>query len=292
MALLLHVFANCRDEDRNPDELMDLNSVETVVAPRTRAELPNFSTETAILGGGTWLFSEPQPHVHQLVDIAALGWKNLKRDAQGLHIAATCTIAALSRFVAPPEWRAAELIARCCNSLLGSFKVWNAATVGGNICLALPAGPMTALAAALQGVATIWCPEGRDRRMKVADLVIGDGQTALAHGEIMRSVLLPRASLEQACAFRQTSLTPIGRSAALLIGTRAPDGAFALTITAATCRPVRLAFVNIPTQSELAARIDAEAEKLWFDDVHGDPRWRRHISLRSAEDIRRELSVG
>jgi hypothetical protein len=98
--------------------------------------------------------------------------------------------------------------------------------------------------------------------------------------------------LEQACAFRQTSLTPIGRSAALLIGTRAPDGAFALTITAATCRPVRLAFVKIPTQSELAARIDAEAGRFWFDDIHGDPKWRRHISLRFAEEIRRELSAG
>src|SRR5947209_18559893 len=140
MALLLQAVANCRDEDGNSNELMDLNSVETVVAPRTRAELPNFSTGTAILGGGTWLFSEPQPHVHQLVDITALRWENLKRDGRGLHIAATCTIAALSRFVAPPEWHAAELIARCCNSLLGSFKVWNAATVGGNICLALPAG--------------------------------------------------------------------------------------------------------------------------------------------------------
>jgi hypothetical protein len=35
---------------------MDLNSVETVITPRSRAELPNFSQGTVILGGGTQLF--------------------------------------------------------------------------------------------------------------------------------------------------------------------------------------------------------------------------------------------
>jgi len=33
-----------------------------------------------------------------------------------------------------PQWAAAPLIRQCCNALLGSFKVWNAATVGGNMC--------------------------------------------------------------------------------------------------------------------------------------------------------------
>lgn len=269
---------------------MDLNSVESVLTPRSRAELPNFSAETAILGGGTFLFSEPQPDVRLLVDVTALGWENLRVDAEGLHIAATCTIAALSRFVAPGGWRAAELISRCCNSLLGSFKVWNAATVGGNICLALPAGPMTALTSALQGIATIWRPDGTDRRVLVSDLVIGDGRTTLGEGEILRSVLLPHASMERTFAFRQISLTPIGRSAALLIGTRTRRGNFRLTITAATDRPIVLGFEAMPTQSELAKRIEVETREHWFKDVHGDARWRRHISLRMADEIRRELS--
>lgn len=270
---------------------MDLNSIDTVLAPRNRAELPAWSPGTAALGGGTWLFSEPQPQTNRLVDLAALGWRNLTVDDDGLHVAATCTIAALSRFVAPAEWTAGELIGRCCHSLLGSFKVWNAATVGGNICLALPAGPMTALASALDGVATIWCADGSDRDVRVSDLVIGDGRTALTEGEILRSVLLPRTSLQQAFAFRQMSLTPMGRSAALLIGTLDRAGRFALTITAATTRPVRLVFDTAPGASELAGHIDAEisGRDLWFDDIHGHPKWRRHISLLLADEIRREL---
>ncbi len=61
---------------------------------------------------------------------------------QGLQISPTCTIAELEALEAPPEWTAAPLIRQCCHAFLASFKVWNTATVGGNICMSLPAGPM------------------------------------------------------------------------------------------------------------------------------------------------------
>ena len=145
---------------------MDLHSIESVLMPRTRAELPAWSAGTAVLGGGTWLFSEPQPHLRRLIDLTAMGWESLTVDGEGLHVAGTCTIAALSRFTPPADWRAGDLIGQCCDALLGSFKVWNAATVGGNICLALPAGPIIALAAALGGIATVWRPDGGERRCR------------------------------------------------------------------------------------------------------------------------------
>jgi CO/xanthine dehydrogenase FAD-binding subunit len=245
-----------------------------------------------LLGGGTWLFSEPQPEIRRLVDLTALGWEDLAVDAAGLHIAATCTIAALSRFAPPADWPAADLIGQCCEALLGSFKVWNAATVGGNICLALPAGPMIALTAALGGIATVWCRDGGERRLPVADFVLGERRTALTEGEILRSVLLPRAAFHRRFAFRRMSLTPIGRSAVLLIGARDRDGGFALTLTAATTRPICLSLAAPPSPADLAARIESAASTpgLWHDDIHGDPAWRRHLSLRFAEEIRQELS--
>ncbi len=270
---------------------MDLTGVATVLQPRAREELPVWTPGMAALGGGTWLFSEPQPALDTLVDLAALDWPALAIDADGLHIAATCTIAALARLAPPPDWPAGALIGLCCDALLGSFKIHNMATVGGNICLALPAGPMTALAAALGGVATIWRPDGGDRQLAVAELVTGDRRTALAPGEILRGVRLPAAALRQRVAFRRMSLTALGRSAVLLIGTLG-DG-FALTVTAATRRPVRLAFARMPDAATLAARIDAAvtAHDLWHDDCHGDPAWRRHLTLRFAEQIRAELAA-
>ncbi len=164
--------------------------------------------------------------------------------------------------------------------------------MGGNICLALPAGPMIALAAALGGVATVWCPDGGERRLPVVDFVQGERRTALADGEILRGVSLPRAALQRRFAFRRMSLTPIGRSASLLTGTRERDGGLRLTLTAATTRPICLLFPAPPLPSELVARIDAAVSTrgLWHDDIHGDPAWRRHLSLLFAEEIRQELS--
>jgi CO/xanthine dehydrogenase FAD-binding subunit len=273
---------------------MDLPFVEAVITPRGRDELPPWSAGMAAIGGGTWLFSEPQHDLSVLVDLASMRWDPLAVDEAGLHIAATCTIAQLARFVAPPEWRAAALIQPCCEALLGSFKVWNAATVGGNICLALPAGPMTALAAGLGGVATIWLPGGGERLLPVVDLVVGDHLTSLAPGEIVREILLPIEALRQRAAFRRISLTPLGRSGALLIGVRLAGGGFALTLTAATTRPVRLEFAGAPSPGEVAARIEdaVTGPGLWHDDMHGEPAWRRHVSLMFAEEIRGELMEG
>ncbi|PRC62694.1 FAD-binding molybdopterin dehydrogenase, partial [Mycobacterium sp. ITM-2017-0098] len=53
---------------------MDLNTVETMSTPTCRGELWPLGPGDAILAGGTWLFSEPQPHIRRLIDITRLGW--------------------------------------------------------------------------------------------------------------------------------------------------------------------------------------------------------------------------
>jgi CO/xanthine dehydrogenase FAD-binding subunit len=272
---------------------VDLNTIEAVVSPSTRTELPEWTQGDGFLAGGTWLFSEPQPRLRRLVDLAGLAWPALRIGEDGLEIAATCRIAELASCTAPGAWRAASLIPLCCNALLGSFKVWNMATVGGNLCLGLPAGPMTALAAALDGVCTIWTADDGERRVRAVDFVVGNQCTVLEAGEILRAIALPAGSLRRRAAFRQISLSPEGRSAALLIGTRHLEGGLALTITAATPRPVRLEFAALPSAAELLQAIEVEvtAKALWFDDVHGAPDWRRHVSLRLADEIVRELAT-
>ncbi len=185
------------------------------------------------------------------------------------------------------------LFEQCCRAFLASFKILNTATVGGNLCLALPAAPMVSLTAALDGTCLLLGGGGSQRQLPVADLVTGAGRNALAEGELLRSVTLPSRALERRTAFRQTSLYGLGRSAALLIGTRdLVDGAFALTITAATVRPVRLRFPELPSASELRAAIGrAVPDDGWFDDVHGLPEWRRHMTYRMGEEIREELGA-
>ncbi|KMO18753.1 FAD binding domain-containing protein [Methylobacterium platani] len=272
---------------------MDLDGITEVVAPRARAGLPAWRPGDAWLAGGTWLFSEPQEGIGRLIDLPSLGWEPHAVTAEGVQIAATCTIAALDRLDLPASFTAAPLIGRCCRALLGSFKVWNAATVGGNLCLALPAGPMIALAVALDGTALIWTPDGGERTLPVRDLVLGPQATALAPGEILRRIDLPAAALRRRAAFRRLSLSPEGRSGALVIATRDPSGAFAVTVTAATRRPVRIDLAGIPRAEELRAALAAAIpDRLWYDDVHGAPDWRRHVAGLLAEEARAELAGG
>jgi len=269
---------------------MDLNTVAAVVHPTTRDQLPVWTAGDAWLAGGTWLFSEPQAHLTRLIDLTDLKWPALTISETGLSIAATCTVAQLDALACPPEWIASPLINQCCRAFLASFKIWKTATVGGNICMSLPAGPMISLTSALDGVCTIWQAGGGERKIPVADFVTGDQCNVLAPGDLLRQIEIPLAALRRRSAFRQISLTPVGRSAALLIGSVTRDGGLALTITASTKRPVRLSFAGIPNSYELRETIlQRIADELYHTDVHGKPLWRKHMTLRLAEEIRVEL---
>ena len=91
-------------------------------------------------------------------------------------------------------------------------------------------------------------------------------------------------------AFRRTSLGELGRSAALLIGRRDPDG-LRLIVTASTKRPVVLRFSGLPSAEELELAIMAGIPfELYHDDIHGLPLWRQQLTRVFAEEIRQELS--
>lgn len=273
---------------------MDLNTVTEVARPVTREQARDWRDGDAWLAGGTWLFSEPQPAVRRLVDLEGLRWAPLRVSEEGLAIAATCTIARLDALGLPADWRAAPLVRQCCRSLLASFKVLAVATVGGNVCMSLPAGAMISLTAALEGVCTVWQGDGGERRVPVIEFVTGDHRNVLAPGDLLRSIDLPAAALRKRTSFRRMALTHEGRSTALLIGTLCPrDGAWALTVTAATVRPVRLEFPRPPTADQLRGRLrEAIPDGLYLDDPHGTPEYRKHLTYYFAEEIRRELSAG
>jgi CO/xanthine dehydrogenase FAD-binding subunit len=273
---------------------MDLHTVTRVRRPARADEIASWGPGFAWLAGGTWLFSEPQAHVHTLIDLESLGWPSLRASADGLEIASTCKVVELDLFTdrAPPDWLAAPLFRHCCRAFLASFKIWNEATVGGNVCMSLPAGPMISLAAALEGVVTLWPRGGEARQVAVADFVTGNHQNVLAPGELLRSIFLPAHALRKKFAFRRFALTHLGRSEALLIGTRCPGhGEFVLTITAATLRPIQLRFEGAPAAAQLKRAIDdAVPPGMYLDDVHGSPAHRKHLTYYFAEQIRAELT--
>ena len=89
---------------------MDLTSLDRIRAAHDRAELA-LGPRSAPLAGGTWLFSEPQPRLDELVDLTTLGWPAVELTDDGLTLAATCTIRSLADLPPVPGWRSQHLVA-------------------------------------------------------------------------------------------------------------------------------------------------------------------------------------
>lgn len=268
---------------------MNLNTVTEVKRPRSLDEIQGWRAGNAWLAGGTWLFSEPQIHTDTLIDLEMLGWPSLGANDDVLEIAATCKIAELYAYEPPKSWPAASLIHECCRSFLSSFKIWNEATIGGNIVMSLPAGPMISLTVALESEYELWPRDGDARRIPAIEFVTGNHANVLAPGELLRAIRVKSDVLKKRHAFRRASLTHLGRSSVLLIGTRGGDGVL-LTVTAATVKPVQIAFTKPANERDLRGAIDAAiSPELYLDDVHGSPAHRRHLTYHFAQEICEEL---
>ncbi|GGL91313.1 hypothetical protein GCM10009706_32370 [Curtobacterium citreum] len=184
------------------------------------------------------------------------------------------------------------------NALLASFKVWNAATVGGNVATALPAGAVTALLVTLDATAVVWTTDGGERRVPVAELVTGPRSTTLAPGEVVRAFDVPAAALRQETGFRRVSLSPHGRTGTLVTarwsstdrdadtgtGAGTATGAgFVLVVTGGVPRPLVLRWDTVPTAAAVDAVLAGHDD--WYDDPHGSPTWRRGVSRRFAAEL-------
>ncbi|GAA1920515.1 FAD binding domain-containing protein [Microbacterium aoyamense] len=270
---------------------MDVVTVTGFRAARTRDDLALTGGEV-VIAGGTWLMSEPQPETTGFVDLTTMGWPAIEVREEGVRIGATCTIAELvawSRSAdVPADWAAASVIPDAANALLASFKIWNTATVGGNVCRSFAAGSMISLAVALDGTAEVWNADGSSSVWSVADLVMGNGENALGRGDVLRAIELPAHALRSRLVLRKIALAELGRSGAVVTGRLDQDGTAVFTVTAAVSRPFVVRFAGIPDAAALAASIDDAPG--YYTDSLGAADWRRGVSIVLAERIRAELA--
>ncbi len=234
------------------------------------------------------------PGTTGFVDLTTLGWPDLVVSEDGLEVAATCPIATLVAWaqgrgavLVPDGWRAAPLAVDAANALLASFKIWNTATVGGNICRSFAAAAMVSLAAGLDAIALVWTPDGGERRLPVAELVTGNGTNVLTRGEVLRSVHFPAHALRATARLRKIALAEYGRSGAVVTGRVDPDGGAVFGVTAATLTPVVRRFPGLPDAGTLATSL--ESAPGYYSDPLGAADWRRGVTVTLAERIRREL---
>ncbi len=265
---------------------MDITTVTSYRAARTREDL-TLAPGEVVMAGGTWLMSEPQPRTTGFVDLTTLGWADVEITETGLRIGATCTIARLLAWVereAPAEWTSLALARPSAEALLASFKIWNTATVGGNVCQAFAAGAMIAFLSTLDATAEVWTPDGGERRIAVADLVIDNAATSLAPGEVLRALEIPRAVLSSHVGLQKIALAELGRSGAVVTARLDPDGSSVFVVTAAVRRPRVLRFARVPGAGELRDAVASATD--FYTDPLGSADWRRGVSVVLAERLR------
>lgn len=269
---------------------MDITTVTSFRPARSRDDLALGPGEV-VIAGGTWLMSEPQPGTTGFVDLTTLGWPDIEVTDEGLRIGATCTIARLLAWVerdAPAGWTSLSLARPSADALLASFKIWNTATVGGNVCQAFAAGAMIAMLSTLDATALIWTPDGGERRIAVADLVIDNAATSLAPGEVVRALDVPAHALRARVGLQKIALAELGRSGAVVTARVDPDGSAVFVVTAAVRRPRVLRFGRIPGAGELRDAVASATD--FYTDPLGSADWRRGVSMVLAERVRRSFA--
>lgn len=269
---------------------MDITTVTSYRPARTRADL-TLTPGEVVIAGGTWLMSEPQPQTTGFVDLTTLAWPDIEITDAGLRIGATCTIARLLSWAeneAPDEWTSLALARPAADALLASFKIWNTATVGGNVCQAFAAGAMISLLSTLDATALVWTPDGGERRVAVADLVIDNQATSLAPGEVLRALDVPAHALRSRVGLRKIALAELGRSGAVVTGRVDPDGTAVFVVTAAVRRPRVLRFARVPGAGELRDAVASATD--FYTDPLGSADWRRGVSVVLAERLRTQFA--
>ena len=182
---------------------------------------------------------------------------------------------------------------------VGGVQIQNAGTIAGNLCNASPAADGTPNLAALEAEVELSAADGV-RRLPVTEFLTGNRTTALAPGEIVTAVLVPKLPDNAASAFLKLGARRYLVISIVMIGiVLVPDGGAVgdARIAVGACSPVtrrlpalEAALNGHPLDGRLGAAVPAEAVHAVLspiDDVRGSAGYRRDATLTM---LRRGLS--
>lgn len=237
---------------------MDLHTVEAYLRPTKLEEIGNWQEGWACLAGGTWMFNEPQPQVKTLVDLTELGWSELEATPEGLTIGAMSIMSRLLQFSYPQSWTAVEALWGAVREL-ASFKVQNIATVGGNLCLAIPAGTFAPTMVLLGANYEIVPLKSSPYWVSALEFQTGAKQTILQPGELLRKIWIPQANLEWQVNYKRICVASAGLAVSIVVAAYHPQThQVRFAIGAAIPAPCLLEFEHVPSSAEISAVLDAQ----------------------------------
>jgi len=176
-----------------PSEYFKPNSVAEAIKL-----LEQYGEKGWLIAGGTDLLVEKDPQVEVLIDIAGLGLDYVKSDSQGVRIGATTTFANIA--ASPILQKNPYNILVQAASQIGTPQIRNVATIGGNICHAVPSAD-SAPALLILGATLSISSKAGERSIKIADFFKDVRKDALEKGELLTEVQLPTFPARTGTAF-------------------------------------------------------------------------------------------
>ncbi|MCY1125772.1 FAD binding domain-containing protein [Frigidibacter sp. RF13] len=211
-----------------------------------------------LLAGGTDLYPATNRRAlsGRILDITGMeDLSGLRLDREGLRIGAGTTWAALAAATLPPALAALQAAAR----EVGGRQIQNAGTIGGNLCNASPAADGLPPLLALEAEVELASQDGI-RRLALEDFIAGPRQTALAPGEILVAVHIPRAALMGRSTFLKLGARKylVISIAAIAVRLLEREGRVALArIAVGACSPVARRLTAVEAALEGASLEDA-----------------------------------
>ncbi len=171
-------------------EYLEPESIEEALAM-----LAKYEGKAKIIAGGTDLMVQmryKQIRPEYVVDITRISGLDYIRfdDQKGLRLGALTTIRALETSV---ELKNRYPIISQAASQLGSVAIRNIATLGGNLCNALPSAETSQVLVALSAHVRTLGPSG-ERTLPLENFFVGVGQTVLQPDELLLEILVPRSA--------------------------------------------------------------------------------------------------
>ena len=236
-----------------------------------------------VLAGGTDFYPARvgAPPAAKVIDVTALReLRGIAESADHWRIGATTTWSEVIEAKLPPAFEGLKLAAR----EIGGRQIQNAGTVAGNLCNASPAAdgvpPLLALDASVEIARA-----GALRRLPLGEFILGPRLTALAPGELVTAILVPKPRHAAASGFlklgaRRYLVISIAMAAAVI--ERDAGAITAARVAVGACSPVARRLPELEREmlrGVCRVRPDHLAPLSPLDDVRGSAQYRRDAAL-------------
>lgn len=152
-----------------------------------------------VIAGGTDIFAAEHPDVEALLDISNAGLSYIREENGCIIIGAAATFAEIIK---------SELIENKLTALyeaarhLADKTIRNMATIGGNVCTALPSGDSISPLVASDAVFIVATPEG-DKKFSCSEFFLGPRKSVLQKGWVLREIRVPALNKGSASTFEK-----------------------------------------------------------------------------------------